>query len=139
MRRCIQEVVKIVGALNGWSRFNLDELMRSTRYDAKMGRIRMSFPAKVRASHCKSNRLTVAINAPAANHSRTDAVCPVGRNNARSSNGRSIDSNAEMSRRVGAMMMEQSDEWSLNRRYMQLEGRQTLGDTPSTWLSAVAR
>jgi putative transposase len=27
---------------------------------------------------------------------------------------------------VGAMMLEQNDEWSLNRCYMQLEGLQTL-------------
>ena len=42
-------------------------------------------------------------------------------------------------RLVGAMMLEQSDEWSLNRRYMQLEGLQTLSDTVPTRLSAVAR
>ena len=46
---------------------------------------------------------------------------------------------ASIVRLVGAMMMEQSDEWSLNRRYMQLEGLQTLCDTPPTRLSAVAR
>ncbi len=40
---------------------------------------------------------------------------------------------------VGAMMLEQNDEWSLNRRYMQLEGLQTLSDTVPTRLSAVAR
>ena len=42
-------------------------------------------------------------------------------------------------RLVGAMMLEQSDEWSLNRRYMQLEGLQALSDTVPTRLSAVAR
>jgi len=41
--------------------------------------------------------------------------------------------------RVGAMMLEQNDEWSLNRRYMQLEGLQSLSDTVPTRLSAVAR
>jgi transposase InsO family protein len=40
---------------------------------------------------------------------------------------------------VGAMMLEQNDEWSLNRRYMQLEGLQTLSDTAPTRLSAVTR
>ena len=39
----------------------------------------------------------------------------------------------------GAMMLEQNDEWSLNRRYMQLEGLQTVSDTVPTRLSAVAR
>ena len=33
---------------------------------------------------------------------------------------------ASITRLVGAMMLEQNDEWSLNRRYMQLEGLQTL-------------
>jgi len=42
-------------------------------------------------------------------------------------------------RQIGAMMLEQNDEWSLNRRYMQLEGLQTLSDTVPTRLSAVAR
>ena len=46
---------------------------------------------------------------------------------------------SSITRLVGAMMLEQNDEWSLNRRYMQLEGLQTLCDTPPTRLSAVAR
>ena len=46
---------------------------------------------------------------------------------------------ASIVRLVGAMMLEQNDEWSLNRRYMQLEGLQTLSDTAPTRLSAVAR
>jgi transposase-like protein len=46
---------------------------------------------------------------------------------------------ASITRLVGAMMLEQNDEWSLNRRYMQLEGLQTLTDTVSTRLSAVPR
>ena len=46
---------------------------------------------------------------------------------------------ASITRLVGAMMHEQNDECSLIRRYMQLEGLQTLGDTAPTRLSAVAR
>ena len=46
---------------------------------------------------------------------------------------------ASITRLVGAMMLEQNDEWSLNRRYMQLEGLQTLSDTVPTRLPAVAR
>ena len=40
-------------------------------------------------------------------------------------------------RLVGAMMLEQNDEWSLQRRYMQLEVLQSLSDNPSALLSAV--
>jgi len=46
---------------------------------------------------------------------------------------------ASIVRLVGAMLLEQNDEWSLNRRYMQLEGLQTVGDTAPTRLPAVAR
>ena len=46
---------------------------------------------------------------------------------------------ASITRLVGAMMLEQNDEWSLNRRYMELEGLQTLSDTVPTRLAAVAR
>jgi putative transposase len=46
---------------------------------------------------------------------------------------------AAIVRLVGAMMLEQNHEWSLNRRYMQLEGLQSLSDNPEARLSAVAR
>ena len=46
---------------------------------------------------------------------------------------------ASISRLVGAMMLEQNAGWSLDRRYMQPEGLQTLSDTAPTRLCAVAR
>jgi putative transposase len=46
---------------------------------------------------------------------------------------------ASVTRLVGAMLLEQSDEWSLNRRYMQLEGLQSLSDTAPTRVSAIQR
>ena len=39
---------------------------------------------------------------------------------------------AAITRLVGAMLLEQNDEWSLNRRYMQLEGLQSLSDAAPT-------
>lgn len=44
-----------------------------------------------------------------------------------------------VTRLVGAMLLEQSDERSLQRRYMQLEGLQSLSDTAVPRLSAVQR
>ena len=46
---------------------------------------------------------------------------------------------ASIVRWVGAMLLQQNDKWSLNRRCMQLEGLQTLSDTAPTRLCAVAR
>ena len=40
---------------------------------------------------------------------------------------------------VGAMLLGQSDEWTLQRRNMQLEGLQTLSDTAPARLPAVQR
>ena len=40
---------------------------------------------------------------------------------------------------AGAMLLEQNDEWALNRRYMQLESLQTVSDTALTRMPAVAR
>jgi putative transposase len=44
---------------------------------------------------------------------------------------------AAITRLVGALLLEQSDEWSLQRRYMQLEGLQALADNQTARLSAV--
>ena len=40
-------------------------------------------------------------------------------------------------RLIGALLLEQNDEWQLQRRYMQLEGLQSLSGNPQTRLSAV--
>jgi len=40
-------------------------------------------------------------------------------------------------RLVGALLLEQNDEWQLQRRYLQLEGLQALGDHQPARLSAV--
>jgi putative transposase len=44
---------------------------------------------------------------------------------------------ASIVRLVGALLLEQNDEWQLQRRYMQLEGLKTLSDYPVPRLSAV--
>lgn len=44
---------------------------------------------------------------------------------------------AAIIRLVGALLLEQNDEWQLNRRYMQLEGLQLLADNQTARLSAV--
>jgi putative transposase len=44
---------------------------------------------------------------------------------------------AVITRLVGALLLEQNDEWSLQRRYMQLEGLQSLSENQAARLSAV--
>lgn len=44
-----------------------------------------------------------------------------------------------VTRLVGAILLEQNDEWTLQRRYMQLEGLHTLIDTVPARLQAVQR
>jgi putative transposase len=44
---------------------------------------------------------------------------------------------AAITRLVGAMLLEQNDEGQLKRRYMQLEGLQSLADNQTARLSAV--
>lgn len=44
---------------------------------------------------------------------------------------------AAITRLIGALLLEQSDEWQLQRRYMQLEGLQLLADNQAARLSAV--
>ena len=44
---------------------------------------------------------------------------------------------AAIVRLVGALLLEQNDEWQLQRRYLQLEGLQALGDNQTARLSAV--
>ena len=41
-------------------------------------------------------------------------------------------------RLIGALMLEQNDEWAVSRRYMSLESLSTLSDDPVLRLSAVA-
>jgi len=46
-------------------------------------------------------------------------------------------SDSSITRLVGALLLEQNDEWQLNRRYMQLEGMEAVSDNQPTRLSAV--
>jgi putative transposase len=44
---------------------------------------------------------------------------------------------AAVTRLVGALLLEQNDEWQLQRRYMQLEGLKSLSNNQTARLSAV--
>jgi len=46
---------------------------------------------------------------------------------------------AAIVRLIGALLLEQNDEWQLQRRYMQLEGLQVVSDNGLHRISAVAK
>jgi putative transposase len=78
---------------------------------------------------------------PKAHHKQIHSTNPLERLNAEIKRRTDVvgifPNEAAITRLVGALLLEQSDEWSLQRRYMQLEGLQTLVDNQPARLSAV--
>jgi putative transposase len=78
---------------------------------------------------------------PKAHHKQIHSTNPLERLNAEVKRRTDVvgifPNDAAITRLVGALLLEQSDEWSLQRRYMQLEGLQTLADNQTARLSAV--
>jgi putative transposase len=78
---------------------------------------------------------------PKAHHKQIHSTNPLERLNAEIKRRTDVvgifPNEAAITRLVGALLLEQSDEWSLQRRYMQLEGLQTLADNQTARLSAV--
>ena len=78
---------------------------------------------------------------PKAHHKQIHSTNPLERLNAEIKRRTDVvgifPNDAAITRLVGALLLEQSDEWSLQRRYMQLEGLQTLADNQPARLSAV--
>src|SRR5882672_7334282 len=78
---------------------------------------------------------------PKAHHKQIHSTNPLERLNAEIKRRTDVvgifPNESAITRLVGALLLEQSDEWSLQRRYMQLEGLQTLTDNQTTRLSAV--
>lgn len=78
---------------------------------------------------------------PKAHHKQIHSTNPLERLNAEVKRRTDVvgifPNEASIVRLVGALLLEQSDEWSLQRRYMQLEGLQALADNQPARLSAV--
>jgi putative transposase len=78
---------------------------------------------------------------PKAHHKQIHSTNPLERLNAEVKRRTDVvgifPNEASIVRLVGALLLEQSDEWSLQRRYMQLEGLQALADNQTARLSAV--
>lgn len=83
----------------------------------------MSFPSAHRTQIHSTNPLE-RLNAEIKRRTRVVGIFP---------------NDAAIVRLVGALLLEQNDEWQLQRRYMQLEGLQSLSDNQLARLSAVAQ
>ena len=94
-----------------------------------------------RCSTISESDVLAFMSFPKAHHKQIHSTNPLERLNAEVKRRTDVvgifPNEAAITRLVGALLLEQSDEWSLQRRYMQLEGLQTLTDNQTARLSAV--
>ena len=104
--------------------------------------LRDKFPQTRRDARSSSEADVLAyMSFPKAHHTQIHSTNPLERLNAEIKRRTDVvgifPNDAAITRLVGALLLEQSDEWSLQRRYMQLEGLQALADNQTARLSAV--
>jgi len=113
----------------------------SDQWRAVADQLREKFPKLADLLDAAENDVLAYMSFPKAHRTQIHSTNPLERLNAeikRRTNVVGIFPNeAAITRLVGAMLLEQNDEWALKRRYMQLEGLQSLADNQTARLSAV--
>jgi putative transposase len=113
----------------------------SDQWRAVADQLREKFPKLAEMLDAAETEVLAYMGFPKAHRTQIHSTNPLERLNAeikRRTNVVGIFPNeAAIKRLVGAMLLEQNDEWQLNRRYMQLEGLQLLADNQPARLSAV--
>ena len=113
----------------------------SAQWRSVADQLRPKFPKLADMMDAAENDVLAFMSFPRAHRTQIHSTNPLERLNAevkRRTNVVGIFPNDKaIIRLVGAMMLEQNDEWSLQRRYMQLEGLQSLSDNQTARLSAV--
>jgi putative transposase len=103
--------------------------------------LRSKFPKLATLLDRSESDVLAFMSFPKAHHKQIHSTNPLERVNAEIKRRTDVvgifPNEAAITRLVGALLLEQSDEWSLQRRYMQLEGLQTLADNQTARLSAV--
>jgi putative transposase len=103
--------------------------------------LRSKFPKLAAMLDRSESDVLAFMSFPKAHHKQIHSTNPLERLNAEIKRRTDVvgifPNEAAITRLVGALLLEQSDEWSLQRRYMQLEGLQTLADNQPARLSAV--
>ncbi len=113
----------------------------SSQWRTVTDQLRVKFP-KLAAMMEKSEADVLAFMAfPKAHTKQIHSTNPLERVNAEIKRRTDVvgifPNDAAITRLIGALLLEQSDEWALQRRYMQLEGLQSLTDNQTARLSAV--
>ncbi len=113
----------------------------STQWRTVADQLRPKFPKLAAMMDDAEQEVLTFMSFPKAHRTQIHSTNPLERLNAevkRRTNVIGIFPNDKaIIRLVGAMMLEQNDEWSLQRRYMQLEGLLSLSDNQPARLSAV--
>ena len=103
--------------------------------------LRAKFPKLAAMLDRSESDVLAFMSFPKAHHKQIHSTNPLERLNAEIKRRTDVvgifPNEAAITRLVGALLLEQSDEWSLQRRYMQLEGLQALADNQTARLSAV--
>ena len=111
------------------------------QWDTVADQLRTKFPKLAVLLNDAKDDVLAFMDFPKAHRTQLASTNPLERVNAeikRRTNVVGIFPNDEsIIRLVGAMLLEQNDEWQLQRRYMQLEGLQTVSDNKAHRISAV--
>jgi putative transposase len=103
--------------------------------------LRAKFPKLALMLDRSESDVLAFMSFPKAHHKQIHSTNPLERLNAEIKRRTDVvgifPNEAAITRLVGALLLEQSDEWSLQRRYMQLEGLQALAENQTARLSAV--
>lgn len=104
--------------------------------------LRTKFPKLAALMDDAENDVLAFMSFPKAHRTQIHSTNPLERLNAEIKRRTDVvgifPNEAAITRLVGALLLEQNDEWQLQRRYMQLEGLQLLADNQTARLSAVA-
>ena len=118
---------------------NLDTAI--TQWRVVADQLRDKFPRLATMLDKSENDVLAYMSFPKAHRTQIHSTNPLERLNAEIKRRTDVvgifPNDAAITRLVGALLLEQSDEWSLQRRYMQLEGLQALADNQTARLSAV--
>jgi putative transposase len=113
----------------------------SVQWRAVADQLRPKFPKLSDLLDAAEADVLAYMNFPKAHRTQIHSTNPLERLNAEVKRRTDVvgifPNGAAVTRLVGALLLEQNDEWALQRRYMQLEGLQALSNNQSARLSAV--